>query len=127
MKNLRARRFSNIPISGDLTASMSVAGTLWIYNQGITHQQTKLRKMQILSNEHANSNIIRKRFYLSFIVDEAAINSFEIQIFRDICMNEDTNKSAICHHKLAKRDLVKIQEEIETAENYSHGWWTERL
>ena len=29
MKNLRARRFSNKPIKGDLRASMSVAGTLW--------------------------------------------------------------------------------------------------
>jgi len=36
-------------------------------------------------------------------------------------MNEDTNKSAICHHKLAKRDLVNVLEE-----NYSLRWRTKQ-
>lgn len=34
MKNLRARRFSNRPMSGDLSASISFAGTLWTYCNG---------------------------------------------------------------------------------------------
>ena len=45
-----------------------------------------------------------------------------------ICMNNDTNKSAICHHKLAKWELVNILEElkVETEKNYGHWWCTKQ-
>lgn len=44
----------------------------------------------------------RKVLYLSFVVDKAAIYCFKVQILGNICMNEDTDKIAIGHHKLAK-------------------------
>jgi hypothetical protein len=56
---------------------------------------------------------LKLKLYLSFIVDIASINSFEVQILSDICMDEDTNKSAICHHKLAKQDLVMYQKKLK--------------
>lgn len=42
--------------------------------------------------------------YLSLIVHIATINSFEVEVPRNICMNKDTDKSSIRHHKLAQND-----------------------
>ena len=43
-------------------------------------------------------------------------------------MNYDTNKSAICHHKLANWELVNILVElkVEIEKNYGHLWWTKQ-
>ena len=45
-----------------------------------------------------------------------------------IWMNYDTNKSAICHHKLANWELVNILEELKVVieKNYGHWWWTKQ-
>lgn len=40
--------------------------------------------------------------YLPLTIDIASINSFEVQVFRHICMDKHTNKSSICHDKLAR-------------------------
>lgn len=41
-----------------------------------------------------------RNLYLSFNENIASINSFKGQILCNICMNKDTDKLAISHHKL---------------------------
>ena len=59
-----------------------------------------------------------------------AINTLEAKYFVTavIWMNYDTNKSAICHHKLANWELVNILVElkVEIEKNYGHLWWTKQ-
>lgn len=99
MKNLRARRFSKIPIRGDFKASMSFAGTLWTYGMANVAAEVSL----IIKSE-ATRTIIKVQensFYLSLVKHKASINSLEVQIFCNISVNEDPYKFTICHNKLA--------------------------
>lgn len=44
--------------------------------------------------------------YLAFVVHIAAINSLEIQIFGNACVDKNTDKSTICHHELPRIDII---------------------
>ena len=91
MKNLRARRFSNTPINGDFRASTSVAGTLYILNH---------ETQNISSHKETASNHGVKGPHVSFVVDEAPINSLEVEIFRDVGVDENADQSTVGHHEL---------------------------
>lgn len=111
MKNLRALRFSKIPMRGDLRASMSVAGTLCTYciiNHKFRWEQLQNSAIQEISTRWK----LRKLYcfvYLSFVVDKAPIYCFEGQIFCNIRVNQHTYKLTIGHD---------ILERGKTIENY---------
>ena len=48
-------------------------------------------------------------FNLSLVEDVASIHSFEGQVLGDTSVNEYTDQSTICHHKLARIELLYVR------------------
>lgn len=100
MKNLRARRFSKMPIRGDLRASMSFAGTLWTYG---TEQLSLILESEAKSR---TTGVQKTSSYLAFVKHKASVDSLEVQVLCNISMNENPYESTIRHYKLTKHTSI---------------------